>query len=129
MSGRRDQAQSQPQEIGNFRRLASDKDVEEALLFLRDSGDTLKKIKLTIARSKLILERMEAEIFGGLADTVKGYDARRLMVKADPRWKAAMEKLVEAEAELVGVNADREYHKTIIEVWQSEGANLRAMRI
>lgn len=127
MSGRRDQAP--PPALDNLRRLASDKDVEEALLYLRDSADSLKRVKLAISRAKVMLDTMEGRIFASLAEEAKGFDARRLLVKKDPRWADAMEQLSRAEAELVRLNAEREYHRTIIEVWQSEGANLRAMRI
>lgn len=108
-------------------RIVTDADVEKALSFLRDNAHAIGAAKEQLVKAHAWVGHVEAVMT--LASDQTSDTKRRADARASERYVEAITKEAEAAGEFEKMRALREAASAYIAAWQSEGANIRALKI
>lgn len=108
-------------------RIVSNRDLQKALDFLRDSAQELSKAKSRAIKAGHMLKHVEALEFK-MSDATSN-DKRQADARTSDAYVDAMNEDAFAAGELAKLLALREAAAMKIEAWRSEQANYRSMRL
>lgn len=108
-------------------RIVSNRDLQKALDFLRDSAQDLASAKSRAVKAGHMLKHIEALEFK--ASDATSNDKRQADARTSDNYLEAINEDAFAAGELAKLQALREAASMKIEAWRSEQANYRSMRI
>lgn len=118
---------SEEESSGRTDRIVSNRDLQKALDFLRDSAQELANAKSRAVKAGHMLKHIEALEFK--ASDASSNDKRQADARTSDNYLEAINEDAFAAGELAKLQALREAAAMKIEAWRSEQANYRSMRI